>query len=208
MLDSGAYSAWNSGVVIDLDALCQEANNEYWNEVVALDVIGDPLASLRNALDMKRRGLTGIVPVFHYGDPWEVLAEYKHQFKRVGLASGHGVKGKERVKWTEQCFSRAYPCMFHSFGWVSEKILLSFPFFSADSASWQWAMRFGYINSVHEWGEQGKRKSRSSLRFPKVSEVGEQALDLRSEVAFYVERAEKVADRWRSEFRRHFPDEV
>src|SRR5215831_11945604 len=72
MLDSGAYSAWRVGYQVDFDELCQEAARPNWDEVVALDVIGDDRASLENSLKMKERGLT-VMPVFHFGDDWGIL---------------------------------------------------------------------------------------------------------------------------------------
>jgi hypothetical protein len=195
MLDSGAYSAWGSGKTIDMDALCQEANNPYWDEVVALDVIGDAEASMRNSLVMKARGLT-VMPVFHFGDPWPILEEYKRSFGRIGLASGHGAPFHKRMDWTEQCFARAYPSRFHSFGWIDERPLFRFPFTTADSTSWYSPRRFGRSKSVPD------------VYFPTVAERGPEAYDVRQEVAHMLDLENRLCDRWRAEFTKTFPDEV
>lgn len=187
MLDSGAFSAWSAGKVIDMDALCVEAKKPCWDEVVALDVIGDAENSLVNSLEMKARGLT-VMPVFHFGDPWEILQEYKEQFGRIGIASGHGAPFAERIKWTEQCFSHAYPAQFHSFGWVQKKVLLQFPFRTADSSSWAAGTRFGVS------------KQMPGLRIPKKSEVGASNADLRFEVLKYLEIQTELEERWKYEF--------
>lgn len=186
MLDSGAFSAWSAGKEIDMDALCIEAAKPCWNEVVALDVIGDAHASLDNSLAMKERGLT-VMPVFHFGDDWGVLKAYKSQFKRIGIASGHGAPKAERLRWTEQCFARAYPAMFHSFGWVEREVLLTFPFVTADSSSWAAGTRFGVSKLL------------KGLRVPKKSEVGASNADLRFEILEYLKLQDECIERWKNE---------
>jgi len=196
MLDSGAYSAWSAGKEIDMDELCKEAVRTYtkpdgsihkcWDEVVALDVIGDDKASLVNSLEMKNRGLE-IMPVFHFGDDWAILQEYKSQFHRIGIASGHGAPFAQRIKWTNQCFARAYPAKFHSFGWIEERVLMEFPFVTADSSSWAAGTRFG-VSKIHK-----------GMRIPKKSEVGASNADLRFDLLAYLEMQERLVDRWKSE---------
>ncbi len=186
MLDSGAYSAWSAGKEINMDELCQEALNPCWDEVVALDVIGDAEASLKNSLEMKARGLT-VMPVFHFGDPWEILQEYKDKFDRIGIASGHGAPRADRMKWTAQCFARAYPAKFHSFGWVWKRVLMEFPFVTADSSSWAAGTRFG-VSKIHK-----------GMKVPKKSEVGASNADLRFDVLEYYRLQEELVERWKSE---------
>lgn len=83
-LDSGAFSAWSSGKIIDMDALMEECRNPMWHECVALDVVHDPQKSLENALKMQAAGCKSY-PVFHVGEPMEFLAE-EVPFLRVGPA--------------------------------------------------------------------------------------------------------------------------
>ncbi len=135
ILDSGAFSAWNSGKVIDIDALITETKNPHWKESITLDVIGDADASMRNALYMKTCG-SPAYPVFHIGDPWEHIQEYKRVFPKVGLSCRFGEPVKESLKWLDRCFAVAWPYRFHSFGWVQESMLTRYPFHSADTASW------------------------------------------------------------------------
>src|SRR6266849_974917 len=142
ILDSGAYSAWKGGIEIDFDALCEEAKKPCWDEVVALDVIGDAQKSLENSLKMRDRVLT-VMPVFHFGEPWEILQEYKKNFLRIGLSCRFGEPKKDSFRWLDQCFSRAYPHRFHSFGWVARDMLLQYPFVTADTSSWATGTRYG-----------------------------------------------------------------
>lgn len=135
MLDSGAFTAWTRGHRVDLDALVREATSGRWSEVVALDVIGDADASVRNAEAMRER-VPNVVPVFHIGDPWEHLQHYVERFVKVGLSCRFGEPKSTSLRWLERCFSRAWPARFHSFGWVDLDALMRFPFESADAATW------------------------------------------------------------------------
>ena len=82
MLDSGAYTAKSKNKKIDIDALCKEIKTGRWDEAAALDVIGDPEASYKNAIYMKGMGVNAF-PTFHYGEPWEFLIEYAAKFDKT-----------------------------------------------------------------------------------------------------------------------------
>ncbi len=153
MLDSGAYSAWNSGRSIDMGELIAATKDPRFTESVALDVIGDADASMKNALAMKAAGSPAF-PVFHYGDPWEHLAAYKEVFGRVGLSCRFGEPTSASVAWLEQCFARAWPCCFHSFGWTGAEALARFPFDTADSTSWMVPQMWG------QWRSFGRQHNR------------------------------------------------
>ena len=136
ILDSGAFSTWKSGMKIDIDDLIARSRSGYWDECVALDVIGDSEGSVKNALYMKQQGAT-VIPVFHYGEDWGVLRDYCAEFGRVGLSCRFGEPEKDSLRWVDQCFSRAWPHLFHSFGWVIPRTLVAVPFDTADASSWQ-----------------------------------------------------------------------
>src|SRR5688572_29598209 len=73
VMDSGAFSAANSGRVISLAEyvkVCHHlmATDPTLTEIFALDVIGDPKASAENAAAMWADGIPAI-PCFHYGEP-------------------------------------------------------------------------------------------------------------------------------------------
>jgi hypothetical protein len=186
ILDSGAFSAWNSGKTIDFEALCTEAGNGRWDEAVCLDVIGDAWASLANARKMKSRGLH-VMPVFHFGEDWQVLSAYKEEFGRIGLSCRFGEPIKQSMKWLEQCFARAYPAQFHSFGWVQEKALMALPFATADTASWHTGIRFG------------KGQAMPGIRIPKRTEAGPEVYNLKADVLHYLRLEERIQNRWATE---------
>lgn len=181
---------------MSLDDLIVEAcerDDPPWGEVAALDVIGDAEASRSNAIKMKGHGFP-VIPVFHYGEPWEYLAGYREEFgERIGLggiATGLGMTQKR--KWLEQAFARVYPAKFHGFGVASKSLLLDFPFYSVDTASW------------HTVGRYGRSAAVPTLTQPKKSvldgtEFDGSGYDFRYEIRHYLEVEAEVTDRWRHE---------
>lgn len=182
MLDSGAFSAWNSGQTIDFDALCIEAAKPRWKYAVALDVVGDSEASMANAIKMRAMGLE-VIPVFHYGEPWDVLLEYKKEFAYIGLG-GRPTSTAMHRKWVDQCFARVFPHRIHLFGCGHRPTLLQFPFTSADTASWSSGSRYGRSSAM------------PGLKIPKFSQVGGDVYDLRADILHYLEVEAEVQARW------------
>ncbi len=138
MLDSGAFSAWNSGESIDIDELAYESRRPEWTESVSLDVIGDWRGSKANAIKMRALG-SPAMPVFHVGDPWELLDFYCKHWPKVGLGGMVKQNPTGVNAWLDRVFARAWPHRFHAFGQTKRSVLFSYPFHSADSSSWQQA---------------------------------------------------------------------
>lgn len=135
LLDSGAYSAFASGTAVDIDALTRESKMPMWTEAAALDVIGDPMASKRNAVAMRMCG-SPAWPTFHVGDPWTLLAFYCAHWPKVGLGGMVGRYRPELRRWLDRVFATAGLHAFHAFGLMDKQILLTYPFHSADASSW------------------------------------------------------------------------
>ena len=79
VLDSGAFSAMNSGADVQLAdyiAFCKDilAGPRPPEEVFALDVIGDELATARNTEAMWEAGIEAI-PTFHIGSSTQALLD-------------------------------------------------------------------------------------------------------------------------------------
>lgn len=132
MMDSGAYSAYNSGKEIDLHEYINACHllkdsDPTLTEVIALDVIGSGEGSLRNAVKMKEAGVGYAMPVFHIGDDWEILKEYCKGWDKVGISCRFGESRKDSYKFYDQCFARTWPKKFHSFGWADEEVLMRYP---------------------------------------------------------------------------------
>jgi len=186
MMDSGAYSAYNSGQVIDLQAYidkCHEllASDPTLVEIIALDVIGSAKGSLANSLKMKEAGLE-VIPVFHVGEDYGILSEYCEAFQKVGLSCRFGEPLAVSLKFYDQCFARQWPKKFHSFGWISEAMLMRYPFHSGDSSSWEAGpCAFG------NWKSFGKMSVRGSKQ------------NLRAEIEWYLKLEERLRVRWKKQ---------
>lgn len=130
VMDSGAFSAHSSGVVINLQDYidcCHRLmqNDPTLTEIYALDVIGDWKGTKKNTEKMWKQGVPAI-PCFHYGEPWGVLKDYCAQYPKVAL--GGCVGKRDKLKFIGQCFARAWPHKFHGFGFGHEDAILGFPF--------------------------------------------------------------------------------
>lgn len=159
LLDSGAFSAFTTNTKIDIDALLREPLElPQYTEAVALDVIGDWRASRENAFYMlSKSDPLHSMPVFHYGDPWELLDEYCKHWPRVGLSASVIRSMKQCKQWFGDCFARAWPHLFHSFGRTSSSVLMRFPFDTADSTSWLSVGLYGTVRAVPSDGLDSRR---------------------------------------------------
>ena len=148
-LDSGAFTAHNSGVAISLSdyvatARSLQANDQLLEDVFALDVIGNFRASLKNAEAMIAAGVNAI-PTFHYGSDYADLRAMAKDHPKIALggmaaklAHNHGqrLSKKDKRYFIAKCFEVIWPKRVHLFGCTDEALLLEFPAESADSTSW------------------------------------------------------------------------
>ena len=89
VMDSGAYSAHNSGTKIELAAYIDAchgllATDPTLTEVFALDVIGDYRASAANVAAMWDAGIPAI-PTYHYGEPEGVLIDLAAGYPKIAV---------------------------------------------------------------------------------------------------------------------------
>lgn len=181
VMDSGAFSAMNSGTVIDLGKytdVCAEmlAEDEQLTEVFALDVIGDPDASLANTEAMWDAGVPAI-PTYHYGSPVEHLMHLAETYPKIAL--GGMVLKPKKQQWCEQCFARIWPKKIHGFGVNGDRLVLALPWHSVDATNWEMGpCAFG------RWREYGALSVKG----------GEQ--NLRGQVLSYLQLEERARRRW------------
>lgn len=168
VMDSGAFSAWTAGAVIDLPEYIETARrllveDDQLTEVFSLDVIGDWRASLKNVETMWKAGVEAI-PTFHVGEPWDVLTSIAADYPKIALGGMVGYQRTKRDAWIGQCFARVWPKRIHGFGIMGEDALMSYPFESVDASNWElaptafgsWAA-FGGANLKVRGGEQNLR---------------------------------------------------
>lgn len=149
-LDSGAYSAFTRQRVINISEYCDFilANKEHFYSAVCLDVIdpgGPEVAAAKgweNLLYMQKRGIDAM-PVFHARESTKWLDLMLQVTNYIGLSGTSLVSPSENLQWHHLMWSYltdklGAPCVkAHAFGDTSPHSMATFPFFSADSATWQ-----------------------------------------------------------------------
>jgi hypothetical protein len=140
MLDSGAFSVMMSvkGSIQPLDL------NDYINFIkkykseffmyASLDVVGDPDQTFHNYVAMKEAGLDPM-PVYHLGDPYEVLERYlPYEPNVIGIGGVLIIKSRViRKNLIEDLFEK-YPYSYHGFGIVDQNLYTN-PWYSVDTSS-------------------------------------------------------------------------
>lgn len=144
ILDSGAFTAFTKGKVIDINKLIEFIEEHKPQHAIQLDVIGDSDASWENWKKSQER--CDMLPVLHAGAS-------DTQIKRVLTAAPYICLGalvplaKRRgllTSWLDHVFSfkEAVGVKMHCLGIMQEQILLKYPFYSADSSSALSAVRY------------------------------------------------------------------
>ena len=155
ILDSGAYSSYKIGAIIDIDEYCDfirkyEKIIDYY---IVLDVIGSDVKSYENLLYMQAKGLNPL-PVFHQGDDFKYLEKFtdgSYDFICLSPLDYSG-KGSNMVRWLDECFGN-YICdnegkpkmKVHGLGLTTPHMMNRYPWYSVDSTSWKLSAAFGSI---------------------------------------------------------------
>jgi len=152
-VDSGAYSAYTQGEVIDIDeyiGFLQE-NIGHIDHYVNLDIIGDGPASFANYRYMREAGLNPI-PVWHVGTDKKYLSAYHAEAEYIGI----GVRGERQRSeniaeldsiW-ENCLTddQGIPkAKYHLMGISSAQTISKYSWYSTDGTSWAEAAWYGSI---------------------------------------------------------------
>lgn len=152
--DSGAFSAFNTGTPIDIDAFA--AWTKCWQHslawVASLDVINDAEGTWRNYRTLRDRYKLDVIPTVHYGSDPTVLDRYAADgVDFLGLGGMVGRKGqpKHLLRWCLSMFRYQrdhYPGMrFHGWGVTHPVLLNSLPWYSVDSSGTSAAYRYGRL---------------------------------------------------------------
>lgn len=192
VLDSGAFTANSMGVTIAREAFAEYALQRLADDprlvgVFALDVIGDPQATLRNTEYMWERGIKAI-PTFHGGTRWSHLKELL-RYPKIAIGGVARRSTKHRVDFAAEVFRRVWPKRVHGFGYGSYGCVLAFPWHSVDASSWTIPTRFGRWRLM---GSEG-RLSRTSVR----ARVRNPGAFLHSEVEHFSRLERAARSKWR-----------
>ena len=166
MLDSGAFSAWNKGVSVDIEKYLRRIEDirrtcDFRNLFpVNLDVIpgkqGEKItraqtedAMLRgwkNYLWLKDRGVESI-HVFHEGESLKFLVDtIVPNCPYIGVSPCNDSHLKQKIAWCKDAFTLLDErTKTHGFAVTSERLLELFPWSSVDSASWKLGANLGKV---------------------------------------------------------------
>ena len=149
-LDSGAFSAYNSGKIIKIDDLIEYANTviDKCDWVASLDVIGDGQKSYENFeyIRSKIAAPDKLVPTFHINVPIEYLdkyLDYEDEFGKVKCLAIGGIAKKgpqQRKLFLDKILpyirQKRPDIKIHAFGVTKADQLKDYDFDTADSTTW------------------------------------------------------------------------
>lgn len=164
IIDSGAFSVWNKGDVIDIDeylSFCLK-QPQHWS-FINLDVIPPKGSGLKeinkcveegyeNYLYLKDK-LPNVMPVYHSGEEISWLKKYMEHTDYIGVGFGNNRHEKARRAFLKEVFNQTMlEFKVHGLGYSSFQGLTLFPFYSVDSISFKKSV----INGTQYWNEDTK----------------------------------------------------
>lgn len=160
-LDSGAFSAWTTGVSIKIEDYCQYIlrNHDILRvedgAIMAsvLDAIGSAQGTFENQMAMEKLGVRPL-PCFHkYEDP-RYLEWYIKNYEYITIGGMVGSSPKVLIQWLDEIWEKylldgaGNPRLkVHAFGVTSVQLMERYPWHSCDSSSWIQVARFGNVYS-------------------------------------------------------------
>lgn len=138
ILDSGAFTAWNKGIQVDIEEFATFVKNhsDVIHSFFSLDVVGDAAASARNFEYIQDCGLNPI-PVFHAGSDLMVLDDMVAAgHNLIGIGGSVKMAADRRLAAITEIFDRHPLQNFHFLGGGSADLLNGFAWHSADSTTW------------------------------------------------------------------------
>lgn len=166
IVDSGAFSAWNSGKEIKLEDYCKFLDSlptDMNYRPVQLDVIGDAERSYENLIKMREDGYDPI-PVFTRGETLERLDEFYTISDYVMLGGvAKGGTNKNYVKYFLEN-NKGRKC--HLLGFTRVPFILRYKPYSVDSSSWASAVRYGQMAVYIGGGKMKRYKKQDFMERP------------------------------------------
>ncbi len=146
IIDSGAYSVYNSGLDLSIEDYAQFLRDEKEKKAFNFDSIGNADETYENQKYLEDQGLS-VIPCFHMGSKYTYLYQYideGYDYIAIGGLANSSVKVKD--KFIKKCFKigQDFRIKFHGFG-VTFNQCSYFPFYSIDSTSWKMELVYGYF---------------------------------------------------------------
>lgn len=160
-LDSGAFTAFTKGIVIDEAYLAEYARyikrclpRKIFTVYSSLDAIGTgaqaAIESRANYLELRKRGMP-VRPVFHIREPPEYLAQYIDEGCEYIFIGGMVPESTRDLMqlldglWSKYLTNKdgTPKVKIHGFGLTDSKLMFRYPWYSVDSSSWLMTGIFG-----------------------------------------------------------------
>lgn len=152
-LDSGAFSAFTTGIDVDIRAYCEYCKK--YADVIevasVLDGIGDPLKTYQNQKLMESYGVRPL-PCFHYGEDERYLEYYIENYEYITLGGMVPISTPQLKLWLDRIWhthltdEHGRPRVkVHGFGLTVIDLMMRYPWFSVDSSSWLQISSFGNV---------------------------------------------------------------
>lgn len=172
-LDSGAYSAWRSGVPITLDDYMRflEMFEDQFVIYASLDDKNDQAKTVSNYQALRSAGFTP-APVWHaIGGEADVLQDYMSDpnvpMVCIGAIAKERIKDDYAYERLDMVFSLVgkYKKPTHSFGRMEPELLTRYPFATADATTW-YCCRHG---ALLDWNPMNR--TLRQIRFSNIKAV-------------------------------------
>ncbi len=146
IVDSGAFSAYNSGHEIKFDeyrTFLDKIKFLKYEAAVQLDVVFNPEETHKNYLKHKELG-DDVCPVFTRGDDWKYMAKLLKNKEYIfvgGVQKGNGAK-----EFAKYCLERTRDNKVHYLAFIRPDWINHYMPFSVDASSWSSSAQFGQMS--------------------------------------------------------------
>lgn len=164
-LDSGAFSAYTQGAKVNIDSYCRFidrnrdiiVNDDGALCASVLDDITDPFKTYQNQTVMEQKGVRPL-PCFHYGEDTRYLEHYIANYDYITLGGMVPISTNDLYKWLDDLWDKHLTdgagrprVRVHGFGLTTVRLMERYPWYSADSSTWQKTGSNGKL-LVPRWG--------------------------------------------------------
>lgn len=152
VMDSGAFSSFNSGKEIDIDQYIEDLKESNIPKYFSLDAIGDAKKSFENFMYMKDKGMNP-VPTFHINTDIEYLYKYLQEsdYLSIGnMVQGNEIKGNLNKIWNV-ILTEKPDCKVHGLGVSNYEVAAHYPWDTIDSSSYCAITKFARLGIWNEY---------------------------------------------------------
>lgn len=175
--DSGAYSAYTQGKDMDLHDYARwlTANRGHLAVMANLDDLTSAERTWRNQKVLEDEYGLAVLPTFHVSEPFSVLERYLDAgYAYIGLGGMVGKPAKALLWWALQCHQRAEGrAVFHGYGVTGWELLAALPWYSVDSSSWTYGLRYADLRLFDVGRDGGCAWRKIDMFTPEISRHGD-----------------------------------